>query len=42
MVLSIPIKYELFSNGSIQTIDRTLTGSTIPGESGSGSNGDEK
>ena len=38
MASNIPIKYELFLNRSIWLIDRTLTGTTILGQSGPGSN----
>ena len=41
MASSILIKYKLFLNRSIWPIDKTLTGTTTVGESGTRSNGNE-
>ena len=42
MAPSIPLEYESFFNRSIIPIDRILTGTTTYGQSGPGSNGNEK
>ena len=36
-----PIEYEYFFNRSIWPINRTVTGTTTPGQSGTRSNGNE-
>ena len=42
MLLSIPIEHEQFSNRPIWPIYGNLTGTTTPGQSGSGSNGNKR